>query len=215
MIATLTCSASNSPERNSSIPDRDAAVITRTIRLASHRYKGIIAGINGYDRADLAQDSHLRVLVSWPSFDPLKSRINTWVTRIVHNVAVDRARSWGRKAKKHEVELNNSEAPAPDIAASDNEDMLAWVDITYARLRHNMPGRPEARGIRKDAFTPAQLMLVAMLKNKLGLSFRKTKQWMEERPRAMAFVGLKRVPSHVQILLAVKQIEELKKYLNM
>lgn len=84
-------------------PEQPVVETQPTIRLEDYQslihhavYK-TAPGLNEEDRADLVQEVNARILVKLDKFDPAKSKPQTWIFHMAHNLTVDVLRSRSRK----------------------------------------------------------------------------------------------------------------------
>lgn len=170
------------------------ARIRQILDLAVPRHARRIQNIPDYDADDLYQDAWMRVTQSISTYDPTRTKLNTFITMIVIRCAIDRARKHLRRAPKH-VEMDEEF----DQADQDQDDssIVAWVVGNHALLAERFAERPSK--LRKTRFTTAHKIVLGLLVGKLRHSTRDTEAWLAGHPDVCRDIGLPRPPSHMTL----------------
>jgi RNA polymerase sigma-70 factor (ECF subfamily) len=105
-----------------------------------HRFAAMVCR-NRADSEDLAQDALVKAMRSLPSFDPERGSIESWLWRIVVNLA----RSRGRAAGRWQALWERVAAREPRAVAEDTESLVLRRMSDASLLEHvrRLPGRSQ------------------------------------------------------------------------
>jgi RNA polymerase sigma-70 factor (ECF subfamily) len=112
-------------------PDRQAAF--QAALDAHHRLIGKVAGAyarTAEDRRDLVQQIALELWRAYPTYDPVRAKISTWMYRIALNVAISHL----RRARTVEP-LDPDTLPVPDTRSTQDER----IEAVFAMLAQFPP----------------------------------------------------------------------------
>ena len=98
-----------------------------------HRIAHLYTG-QASDRADLTQEIAGALWRSWPSFDPSRSSVTTWMYRTALNVAISSLRSRTRRARHFAPLEAAEEAPQPSPVDHERAEQVRQLHCIIAEL---------------------------------------------------------------------------------
>ena len=107
------------------------ALVNRHARSVSNYAYRMLGNMR--DVEDITQEAFLRMWLQAERFEPGKSKLTTWLHRIIHNLCVDHLRKFGRIELKNEFEDRVS-----DDANNNTRDIDARLVLLQAELM-NLP----------------------------------------------------------------------------
>jgi hypothetical protein len=161
------------------------ALVQSPIRRVIDRYVWMFDEWGDIGIQDLFQEVYLSVEAAYPSYDPERSSLDSWVWMIGYRKMVEMARTRRRKQRHEEAAAReNPEVRLPEGETHEvstlPEDLADWCGQIYTSAKYASRSKKAVRrGPR--SFNVAQAVSVTLFMHRLNLTFRQCSDLLRKR----------------------------------